>query len=51
MPAYKYEFGLFEILTTGVGSSAYWRIQDEALKKTGMWNLHSFQGSKGCSGN
>jgi hypothetical protein len=36
MPAYKYEFGLFEILTTGVGSTAYWRIQDEALKKTGM---------------
>lgn len=36
MPAYKYEFGLFEILTTSVGSSAYWRIQDEALKKTGM---------------
>lgn len=36
MPAYKYEFGLFEILTTSVGSTAYWRIQDEALKKTGM---------------
>ncbi len=36
MPAYKYEFGLFEILTAGVGSTAYWRIQDEALKKTGM---------------
>lgn len=36
MPAYKYEFGLFEILTTGVGSTAYWRIQDEALKKTGI---------------
>lgn len=36
MPAYKYEFGLFEILATGVGSTAYWRIQDEALKKTGM---------------
>jgi hypothetical protein len=36
MPAYKYEFGLFKILTTGVGSTAYWRIQDEALKKTGM---------------
>jgi len=36
MPAYKYEFGLFEILTTEVGSTAYWRIQDEALKKTGM---------------
>jgi hypothetical protein len=36
MPAYKYEFGLFEILTTGVGSTAYWRIQDEALKKMGM---------------
>jgi hypothetical protein len=36
MPAYKYEFGLFEILTTDVGSTAYWRIQDEALKKTGM---------------
>lgn len=39
MPAYKYEFGLFEILTTSVGSTAYWRIQDEALKKTGMVEL------------
>lgn len=36
MPAYKYEFGHFEILATGVGSTAYWRIQDQALKKTGM---------------
>lgn len=36
MPAYKYEFGHFEILATGVGSTAYWRIQDPALQKTGM---------------
>jgi hypothetical protein len=36
MPDYKYEFGHFEILATGVGSTAYWRIQDPALQKTGM---------------
>jgi hypothetical protein len=36
MPAYKYEFGHFEILATGVGSTAYWRIQDPALQKMGM---------------
>jgi hypothetical protein len=35
MPSYKYEFGHFEILANGVGSTAYWRIQDQALKKTG----------------
>lgn len=36
MSAYKYEFGHFEILATGKGgSTAYWRIEDQALKKTG----------------
>lgn len=35
IPEYRYQFGNFEIVATGVGSSAFWRIQDQELKQNG----------------